>query len=180
MKTYKIKVAGLERNLPIIRISNDLSIGSFVILGDQEMTSVAAKELDKLIDQVDVFVTAEAKGIPLVHELARLRKMKKYVVCRKSVKTYMKDPVSIGVKSITTERSQKLYLNGEDIDLIKGKRACLIDDVISTGESIKALEELVEKVGGYTIAKAAILAEGEASKRDDIIFLEKLPLNPEN
>ncbi|MDD7306746.1 MAG: phosphoribosyltransferase family protein [Peptoniphilaceae bacterium] len=179
MKTYKLKVAGLERDLPIIKISDALSIASFVILGDQELTTKSAKELDKLIPDVDIFVTAEAKGIPLVHELSRLRNMKKYVVCRKSVKSYMKDSIEVSLKSITTANSQKLYLNGEDVGLIKGKEVCLVDDVISTGQSSKALEELINKAGGIVVARAAILAEGEAYKRDDIIYLSPLPLNPE-
>lgn len=180
MKTYKLKVAGLERDLPIIKISAHLSIASFVLLGDAEMTTRAAEELDKIIPDVDILVTAEAKGIPLVHEVARLRGMKKYVVCRKTVKSYMEDIVDVPVKSITTNEEQKLYLNGEDIDLIEGKDVCIIDDVISTGESIQALKDLVEKIGGNVKAQAAILAEGEAADRDDIIFLEKLPINPEN
>lgn len=178
MSTYKLELAGLVRNLPIIKISDDLSIASFVTLGDQELVSHAAVELEKLIPEVDIFVTAEAKGISLAHELARLRGMKKYVVCRKSVKSYMTDPIGISVKSITTDKIQRLYLNGEDVDLIKDKKACLVDDVISTGESIKALEDLVNKVGGKVVGKAAILAEGDASKREDLIFLKELPLNP--
>lgn len=178
MKTYKLKVAGLERDLPIIKISEDLSIASFVLLGDAEMTTLAAEALDEKIPQVDIFVTAEAKGIPLVHELSRIRGMKDYIVCRKSIKTYMNDPVEVVVNSITTANEQKLYLNSEDISLIKDKRVCILDDVISTGESIKALEDLVVKVGGKILAKAAILAEGDAGDRDDIIFLERLPLNP--
>jgi len=179
MKTYKLKVAGIERDLPIIEISKDLSIASFVLLGDAEMTTLAAEALDKKIPQVDIFVTAEAKGIPLVHELSRIRGITKYIVCRKSIKTYMNDPVEVSVNSITTQEEQKLYLNSEDVDLIKNKRVCLLDDVISTGESIQALEDLVAKVGGQILAKAAILAEGDAGDIKDIIFLERLPLNPE-
>lgn len=179
MKTYRLKVAGLERQLPIINIVDELSIASFVLLGDQELTTKTAYELDKLIGKVDIFVTAEAKGIPLVHELARLRNMPKYIVARKSIKTYMNNPISVEVNSITTSKKQNLFLNDEDIVFIKDKRVCIIDDVISTGQSIAALEKLVKIAGGNIVSKACILAEGDAAFRDDIIFLEKLPLNPD-
>lgn len=179
METYKLKLLGLERDLPIIKLSKDLSIASFVLLGDQELTRVCAKELDKIIPEADILITAEAKGIPLVYELARLRNMKNYVVARKSIKSYMHNPVSVEVNSITTEKKQHLYLNDTDLELIKGKDVVLVDDVISTGESIQALEDLAEKSGASVVAKAAILAEGEAGDRNDIIFLGKLPLNPE-
>lgn len=178
MNTYKLELAGLKRDLPIIDISDDLSIASFVLLGDTEMTEKAASKLDELIPKVDVFISAEAKGIPLVYELSKLRNIKRYVVCRKSIKTYMTDSIGVSVNSITTKDEQNLYLNGDDIELIKDKDVCILDDVISTGESIKAIEELVIKAGGNIKAKAAILAEGDASERDDIIFLESLPINP--
>lgn len=178
MKTYKLSVAGIQRDLPIVKISDDLSIASFVLLGDCEMTCRSAEILNEKIPEVDIFVTAEAKGIALIHEISRLRGMEKYVVCRKSKKAYMEGVKEVSVKSITTNNIQKLFLDKNDIALVKNKRVCLIDDVISTGESIDAIEKLVLKVGGNIIVKAAILAEGEAANRDDIIFLEKLPLNP--
>ena len=176
MNTYNIEVAGVKRELPIIKITEDLSIASFVILGDTELVCAAAEEIVKKLPQVDVLVTAEAKGIPLTFEISRLLKMKKYIVARKSVKPYMDSPIIDEVVSITTQKKQLLVLDEQDALWIKGKRVAVIDDVISTGESIKAIERLVESAGGIIAAKAAILAEGDAAKRNDIIFLEMLPL----
>ena len=176
MNTYNIEVAGVKRELPIIKITEDLSIASFVILGDTELVCAAAEEIVKKLPQVDVLVTAEAKGIPLTFEISRLLKMKKYIVARKSVKPYMDSPIIDEVVSITTQKKQLLVLDEQDALWIKGKRVAIIDDVISTGESIKAIERLVESAGGIIAAKAAILAEGDAAKRNDIIFLEMLPL----
>lgn len=175
-ETYSIKVAGVKRELPIIQISNSLRIASFVILGDTELVCAAASEIVNKLPEVDILVTAEAKGIPLVFEMARLLKMKKYIVARKSIKPYMDSPIIDEVVSITTQKKQLLCLDKNDIEYIKGKRVAIIDDVISTGESIQALERLIESAGGIVTAKAAILAEGEAAKRKDIIFLEHLPL----
>ncbi len=176
MKYYNLKIAGLTRDLPIIKISDDLSIASFVVLGDCELITATAKELIKKIPDVDYFVTAEAKGIPLVHELCRLRKMPYYIVVRKSIKSYMNGAITIDVNSITTQSKQILCLDGKDAELIKNKKIALIDDVISTGESLNALEKLVIKSGAEIICKAAILAEGDAALRKDIIYLEELPL----
>ncbi len=173
---YAIEVAGVKRELPIIKISNNLSIASFVILGDTEIVCAAAQEIVKRLPEVDILVTAEAKGIPLVFEISRLLKMKKYIVARKSVKPYMNSPIIDEVVSITTQKKQILVLDEQDAAFIKGKRVAIIDDVISTGESIQGIERLVESAGGIITAKAAILAEGDAAKRDDIIFLEPLPL----
>ncbi len=176
MKTYSIEVAGVKRELPIIRISDDLSIASFVILGDTEIVCASAEEIAKKLPDVDYLVTAEAKGIPLTFEISRLLKMKKYIVARKSIKPYMDSPIVDEVVSITTQKKQVLVLDEQDALEIKGKRVAIIDDVISTGESLSAIERLVEAAGGKIAAKAAILAEGDAAKRKDIIFLEKLPL----
>lgn len=176
METYEIEVAGIKRELPIIQISDNLSIASFVILGDTEIVCASAEEIVKKLPEVDVLVTAEAKGIPLTFELSRLLKMKKYIVARKSVKPYMDSPIIDEVFSITTQKKQLLVLDEQDALEIKGKRVALIDDVISTGESLSAIERLVEASGGIIVAKAAILAEGDAAKRDDIIFLQTLPL----
>lgn len=176
METYKIEVAGVKRELPIIKISDNLSIASFVILGDTEIVCASAEEIIKRLPEVNVLVTAEAKGIPLAFELSRLLKMKKYIVARKSIKPYMDSPIIDEVVSITTQKKQILVLDEQDALEIKGKKVALIDDVISTGESLSAVERLVEAAGGIVVAKAAILAEGNAANRDDIIFLEALPL----
>ena len=175
MKTYTLNVAGLTRELPIIKLSYDLSIASFVILGDTEIVRKTAPIIAKKLPEVDFIVTAEAKGIPLAYEISRVLNLNEYVVARKSVKAYMEEPIEVEVNSITTTNSQKLYLNNQDASKIKGKRVALIDDVISTGQSLKALERLVEKAGANVVAKAAILAEGDAKDRKDIIFLEALP-----
>ena len=175
MKTYTLNVAGLTRELPIIKLSYDLSIASFVILGDTEIVRKTAPIIAKKLPEVDFIVTAEAKGIPLAYEISRVLNLNEYVVARKSVKAYMEEPIEVEVNSITTTNSQKLYLNNQDAKKIKGKRVALVDDVISTGQSLKALERLVEKAGGKVMAKAAILAEGDAKDRKDIIFLEALP-----
>ena len=175
MKTYTLHVAGLTRELPIIKLSYDLSIASFVILGDTEIVRKTAPIIAKKLPEVDFIVTAEAKGIPLAYEIPKVLNLNEYVVARKSVKAYMEESIEVEVNSITTTNSQKLYLNNRDAKKIKGKRVALIDDVISTGQSLKALERLVEKAGGKVLAKAAILAEGDAKDRKDIIFLEALP-----
>lgn len=176
MEKYCLKVAGLTRELPIVRISPNLSIASFVILGDTELVLAAAARIVKKLPKTDVLITAEAKGIPLVFEMSRLMNMKRYVVARKSVKPYMDSPLIDEVYSITTQKKQVLCLDEVDAEAIRGKRVAIIDDVISTGESIQAVERLVGKAGGIITAKAAILAEGDAAKRTDIIFLEELPL----
>lgn len=175
MKTYTLHVAGLTRELPIIKLSYDLSIASFVILGDTEIVKKTAPMIAKKLPEVDFVVTAEAKGIPLAYEISKVLNLNEYVVARKSVKAYMEESIEVEVNSITTTNSQKLYLNNRDAKKIKGKRIALVDDVISTGQSLKALERLVEKAGGKVLAKAAILAEGDAKDRKDIIFLEALP-----
>ena len=176
MKTYTLHVAGLTRELPIIKLSYDLSIASFVILGDTEIVKKTAPIIAKKLPEVDFVVTAEAKGIPLAYEISKILNLNEYIVARKSIKAYMEEPIEVEVNSITTTNSQKLYLNNQDANKIKGKRVALIDDVISTGQSLKALERLVEKAGANVVAKAAILAEGDAKDRKDIIFLEALPI----
>ena len=175
MKTYTLHVAGLTREIPIIKLSYDLSIASFVILGDTEIVRKTAPIIAKKLPEVDFIITAEAKGIPLAYEISKILNLNEYIVARKSVKAYMEEPIEVEVNSITTTNSQKLYLNNQDANKIKGKKVALIDDVISTGQSLKALEKLVEKAGANVVAKAAILAEGDAKDRKDIIFLEALP-----
>lgn len=176
MKTYKLKVAGIERDLPICPVNEHLDIAAFVIFGDVELTTATAAELIKKIPEHDIMITAESKGIPLIHEMARQMGVNRYVLARKMPKLYMKDVFSVEVNSITTEKKQTLYLDGDDKNALCGKRVVIVDDVISTGESLRALETLVEQAGGEIVAKMAILAEGDAIERDDIITLAPLPL----
>lgn len=177
-KFYEMNIVGCIRKLPIIRISDDLDIASFVLLGDSELVVKAAAELVNRIPEADYLITAEAKGIPLVQEMARIMNMKRYFVARKNVKPYMLDPFVTEVYSITTQKKQILCLDREESDMIKGKRILIVDDVISTGESLKAMETLVTKAGGKIAGKVAILAEGDAAKRKDIIYLESFPVFP--
>lgn len=177
MKSYLLDIAGLQRELPLIRLSDSLCIASFVILGDQALvTHVAPLLVQKLPQDVDYLVTAEAKGIPLVNEMSRLMGLERYIVARKSVKPYMHHPLVDQVVSITTQKEQTLCLDGQDAQRVRGKRVVIVDDVISTGESLGALERLLQKAGAQVCAKAAILAEGDAAKRKDILFLQELPL----
>ena len=173
---YNIKVAGIERDLPLCPLSDKLYIAAFVLFGDVELTVKCAEELYKLAPEHDVMITAESKGIPLVHEMTRISGKNRYVLARKSVKLYMRDVVACKTKSITTSASQTLYIGGDDAEFLKGKRVLIVDDVISTGGSLLSLENLVKEAGGNIVGKMAILAEGDATKRDDIIYLEKLPL----
>ena len=174
--TYKINVAGLERDLPLCPIASNLYIGAFILFGDVELTERCAEALYAKAPEHDVMLTAESKGIPLVHDMCRLSGKNRYVLARKSVKLYMKDVVKCETQSITTAAKQVLYIDGDDAEFIKGKRVLIVDDVISTGGSLLSLENLVEQAGGHIVGKMTILAEGEAADRDDIIFLEKLPL----
>ena len=176
MDYYTLKIGDLERKLPIIKLSEDLSISSFVILGDTEIVEKTAPLIAEKLPKIDYIVTAEAKGVPLAYEISKILNLKSYIVARKSVKAYMKDIIEAEVNSITTTNPQKMYLNGEDVEKIKGKNIALVDDVISTGESLSTIEYLVKKAGGNVVAKAAILAEGDAKNRKDIIFLQELPL----
>ncbi len=176
MKSYKMNIAGLDRYLPICPVNEHISIGAFVIFGDPELTTAAAEALLKKAPAYDYLITAEAKGIPLVHEMARLAGNQKYFLARKGPKLYMTGVLEVTVHSITTEKVQKLYLDKADADLMRGKRILIVDDVISTGESLYALEHLVKDAGGIICGRMAILAEGDATKREDLIYLEKLPL----
>lgn len=173
---YKMTIAGCERALPICKASDDLAIGAFVIFGDVELTVAAAAALLKIAPEYDYMVAPEAKAIPLIHEMARQSGQNEYFLVRKAPKLYMNGVFETTVQSITTKAEQKLYMDGADAAKMKGKRILLLDDVISTGESIAAVESLVEKAGGIVVGRMAILAEGDAANRDDILFLEKLPL----
>lgn len=177
-KFFELNLCGIKRRLPIIKINEYLAIASFVILGDTELIVKTAPVIAQKLPEVDILITAEAKGIPLVYEISKLLNMKEYIIARKSIKPYMRDPITDEVVSITTQKEQTLCLDGSDVQKIKGRKIAIIDDVISSGESLSALERLVEKAGGIVAAKAAILAEGDAVKRTDIIFLEELPLFP--
>ena len=176
MKTYRMKIAGLWRELPICPVNDELSIGAFVIFGDPELTTAAAKEMLDRAPEYDYLISAEAKGIPLVHEMARLAGNQKYFLARKAPKLYMTGVLEVKVHSITTEKEQKLYLDTADAELMRGTRILIVDDVISTGESLYAVETLVKEAGGVICGRMAILAEGDAQKREDLIYLEKLPL----
>ena len=177
---YRMTVAGLERDLPVCKVTEDLYIAGFVIFGDQELTVACARELLKKAPEYDYLITAEAKGIPLAHEMARQSGAKKYFVARKMPKLYMSGVFEATVKSITTAKEQTLYLDTADAELMKGKKILIVDDVISTGGSLHAVEALIEKAGGNIVGRMAILAEGDAQERGDLIYLEKLPLlNPD-
>lgn len=177
-KYYAITVAGVERQLPVVELNESLAVASFVILGDCELVCAASKELASMTPEADWIVTAEAKGIPLAHELARLLHMQRYIVARKSIKPYMKEPLTITVNSITTQKEQHLVLDGADGEAICQKRVLLVDDVISTGESIEAIRMLVEKAGGQVVGKVSILTEGDPEKHREVIALGNLPLFP--
>ena len=173
---YPITIAGVKRELKLCPLNEKLYIGAFVIIGDPELTEKAAGALLKKAPEDDYILSAESKGIPLAHEMARQNNDAKYVVARKSTKLYMSDVLDVEVNSITTARTQHLYIDGADAKMMRGKRILIVDDVISTGESLKSLEALVNATGAQIVGRMAILAEGEAADRDDIIYLEKLPL----
>ena len=175
MQYYTLNVAGLSRQLPLCAVSDKLDIAAFIMFSDVELTVATASELIKKAPECDVLITAESKGIPLTYEMARQMGVP-YVVARKGIKVYTVDPIEVEVNSITTKGSQKLYLGLDDINMLKGKRVLIVDDVISTGESLVALERLIEKAGGNVVGKMAVLAEGDAADRDDILYLETLPL----
>ena len=176
---YEMKVAGLDRKLKKCPINDKLDIAAFIMFGDVEITVESAKQLLGKVPEFDVIVTAESKGIPLAYEMSR-QSGKPYVVARKTVKLYMTDCISATVNSITTAGEQTLYLDGDKAAMIKGKRVLIADDVISTGESLKSIEAIVNQAGGNIVAKATVLAEGEAADRDDIIFLDRLPVFPKD
>jgi len=176
MNYYPMTIAGCERKLPICPVTDDLWIGAFVIFGDQELTVACAHDLLEKAPEYDYLISAEAKGIPLVHEMARQHGDAKYFLARKAPKLYMTGVFEVTVNSITTAKEQKLYLDTADAELMRGKRILIVDDVISTGESLKAVEALVEKAGGNICGRMCILAEGDAIDRDDIVYLNPLPL----
>ena len=173
---YKLKIAEIERDLPLCPLNDQLQIAAFVMFGDVELTEVCARELLKLAPDFDVMITAESKGIPLVYEMTRLSGRNRYILARKSPKLYMRNVIRYEVKSITTAANQALYLDGDDAAYLSGKRVLIVDDVISTGASLTALQQLVETAGGSIVGKMAVLAEGDAIEREDIRVLAPLPL----
>lgn len=178
--TYEIDIAGLKRELPICKVSGDLYIGAFVMFGDVELTVHCASEMLKRAPEYDYIIAPEAKAIPLIYEMARQSGAETYFVARKKAKAYMQGVFQVNVRSITTEGMQTLVIDSGDAEKIKGKRILIIDDVISTGESLRAVEELVNEAGGIIVGRMSVLAEGDAAKRDDIIALAPLPLfNPD-
>ena len=172
---YTLKIAGLERQLEKFPVSEKLDIAAFIIFGDVELTIKCCEELLKKVPEFDVIITPEAKSIPIAYEMAR-QSGKPYIIARKGVKVYMRNPLSVAVNSITTQNEQHLYLGETEVNMIKGKKVLIVDDVISTGESLTAVRSLVNAAGAIEAASCAFLAEGDAAERDDIIFLEKLPL----
>ena len=178
MHTYPIQIAGQERQLPICKVTDELYICAFICFGDAELTVACARELLKLVpmEDYDYMFTAEAKSIPLIHEMARQSGAKKYFIARKGPKAYMPDPIHVEDNSITTAGTQRLFLGQDDAELLRGKRVLLMDDVISTGGSLRAMEELVNLAGGTVTGRVAVLAEGDAAQRTDIRFLAPLPL----
>lgn len=175
MSTYEIEIAGIKRELEMFPVNDKLDIAAFIMFGDVEITEVAARELLKICPEHDVVVTAEAKGIPLCYEMAR-QGCRNYVVARKGIKVYMRNSIEVTVNSITTANEQKLYFGEDDAKFLNGKRVLIVDDVISTGHSLEALETLVTRTGATVAGKAAVLAEGDAKDRQDITYLQELPL----
>ncbi len=179
-KSYEMKIAGLTRRLPLCKVNDDLYIAAFIMFGDAEITVAAAKELLARAPEHDIMITAESKGIPLIHEMARQSGANNYVVARKAPKIYMQNLHTTYVNSITTVNQQMLCIGGNESEAMRGKRVLIVDDVISTGESLTALETLVKEVGGNIVGKMAVLAEGDAARRDDICYLSPLPLFDRN
>ena len=173
---YTMKFGNIEHKLPICPLNDKLSIAGFIILGNAALSEECAKQLLEKAPEFDYIFTAEAKGIPLAQDMTRLAGKSQYIIARKSPKLYMSGYISVEVQSITTAKRQELFLDKAEADLIAGKKVLIVDDVISTGESLKAIESLVEKAGGVIVGKMAILAEGDAQTRDDIIYLQPLPL----
>ena len=175
-KSYTIKIAGCRRDLPLCKVSDELYIAAFIMFGDVEITRACAAALLERAPECDIMITAESKGIPLLYEMARQAGMNNYIVARKGPKLYMTNPIYTEVNSITTEDRQILCIGEEEANAMKGKRVLVIDDVISTGESLAALEQLIDRVGGNIVGKMAVLAEGDAIGREDITCLAPLPL----
>lgn len=177
---YTMEIAGLKRDLPLCKVNDDLYIAAFIMFGDVEITKACAKALLEKAPEFDIMITAESKGIPLLYEMARQTNSDNYIIARKGPKVYMKNTIHTYVNSITTLRQQMLCIGEDDANALKGKRVLIVDDVISTGESLAALEKLVLQVGGNIVGKMAVLAEGDSINREDVIALEPLPVFDKN
>jgi len=175
-KNYTLEIAGLKRELPLCKLNDNLYIAAFIMFGDVELTKASAKALLERAPEFDVLITAESKGIPLLYEMANQSGNNYYIVARKGPKLYMKDIITTQVDSITTDHIQTLCIGSDEANAMRGKRVLIVDDVISTGESLLALETLIERCGGNIVGKMAVLAEGDAIGRTDITYLEPLPL----
>lgn len=176
-KVLKLNIKGYNAELPILPLPSGIKIAFFNLHGNTDMTEHCGTELAKLLTDCEVLITAESKGLQLTHVCARELKQPYYAVARKSKKLYMQDGIEVDIESsITTGKEQKLYLSKHDVDLIKGKKVGIVDDVVSTGASLLGLEKLVEKAGGIITKKAFVLAEGDAAKREDIVYLEQIPI----
>lgn len=177
---YEMTIAGCKRQLPLCPVNDELYIAAFIMFNDVEVTRAAAKELLAKAPEFDVVVTAEAKGIPLAYEMARQAGNKDYVVCRKGFKLYMRNVIETSVDSITTDHLQKLCIDQEDVETLKGRRVLIVDDVVSTGESLNSIEALLKQVDLTIVGRMCVLAEGEAAARSDITYLNELPVfNPD-
>ena len=176
-KFYEVDIKGYKEQLPVLQLPSGISIAFFNLHGDQKLTEHCGKELAKLLSDCEVLITAESKGLQLTHVVARELNMDHYAVCRKSKKLYMQDGIEVDIlSSITTGQVQKLYLSKHDVDLIKGKKVGIVDDVVSTGASLQGLEDIVSKAGGIIHKKAFVLAEGDASYRKDVVYLASIPI----
>ena len=179
-ESYEIEIGGVKRDLRLFSVNENLKIAAFILFGDVEIAKVSAKELLKLAPEYDILVTAEAKSIPLIYEMARQAGVNDYIIARKAPKVYMENVLKVSLNSITTKNEQSLYLGDTEVSKIKGKRCLIVDDVISTGESLAAIEKLVNEAGGIIVGKMAVLAEGDAIKREDITVLGHIPLFDKN
>ena len=174
---YKVNIKGYEENLPVLTLPSGVKIAFFNLHGNQKLTEHCGKELAKLLGGAEVIITAESKGLQLAHVVARELNMPYYAVARKSKKLYMQDGIKISYgSSITTGKPQELFLSKHDVNLIKGKKVAIVDDVVSTGASLTGLISLVEKAGGIVYKKASVLAEGDSKDIKDIIYLSTIPL----
>ncbi len=177
MKVHTVDIKGFKAELPILPLPSGISIAFFNLHGDNELTEHCGKELAKELSDCEVLITAESKGLQLTHCVARELGQRYYAVARKTKKLYMQDGIEITIESsITTGKEQKLYLSKHDVDLIKGKKVGIVDDVVSTGASLRGLEDLVVKAGGIIHKKAFVLAEADAAERKDVIFLASIPV----